>query len=480
MEIESLKGLNTPVNPELEKIAKQMNTNYSFDVIEETKDEDEGYYINQPVNPKIAEYYYDKSDMVASSVDIYAEDTILTNKIIATNDEYDLSKLNKILNKLRLQLSYQYADKKLFGAGCSKIVLFEDGTFTLVQLLQKTLRIKKIKHTDGNFYPIIQQEYPKPGGGNDYKYYKRFDIYYPPDLDNYNNKPFSGFVTWLGESQFNNYYEKPFWLQNNENIGAKISIETLDRITFNSGNNANGVFYFNQVGQHDFKSNRPPKPMGEEETKEEDLLLSAVLPSNVEILKRELKTAGYGTAFLYEKTKNPMNLNYVKISNDNYDYISNKIKDINQSVISRSQIPRERYMFNDIKESMNSQKTQAFWEIYTTKIDSNQFEPESMLENLVEFIYGIVIDINIEVPLFSVIKTEKINMIKELFNSALLTLRQALNLINPYISELDLDEIDIEDPILDMRFFNGRSLTDFGGSYPDIESLGLGGVFGSD
>lgn len=476
MTIQVLNASNAAiVNKDVKKIQSELN-NYNFEVEDDSKDESDGFYLKQPVHPLVAEFYYDKNEMVASSVDILAEDVILTNKIYAVNEDYDLTHINKILEDLRPQLSYQYADLELCGAGCSKIVLTEDNTFALVQLPQKQLRLKKVLYSDGNEYTIVEQLLLN---GNDAskgfrRYYKIFSNYYPDDLTEYDKNSFDGYVTWLGESQFYNYYKKPFWLQVAEKINSGICIEELDTKTFNKGNNVNGIVYFNKIGVTQMKFN---KPIGEEKTREDDLNLSSVLPSNVNILMNEINNAGTGNAFFYEESDTPMSMQYIKLSNDNYDYIRSKMEDSNQAVISRAGIPRERYMINDIKESMNSQKTQAFWEIYTKHLNSLQVSVEKMLQNLIMFLYGIEVEIVIEVPEFSEIINDKIKTIQGLFKDGLLTLRQSLTLLNPYISELDLDEIDLKDVLLDSRFINGRPLTEFGGT-SSIDELGLGEIFG--
>lgn len=475
--IKTITPQTPPINKEIGEIQESLNQ-YQFQTQpnDDSKNEDNGFYLKQSVDPHIAEFYYNKSGMVASSVDILAEDVILTNKITAENDEINLKRINECLEELRPQLAYQYGDERLSGAGCSRIIPTPDNGFTLIQLPQKQLKLKKIKHTDGKQYTIVEQLIQNVNTQNDnyYRYYKIFTNEYPNDLQTPNNKGFNGYVTWLGESQFYNYYSIPFWYQNSELINSKICIESLDTKTFNNGNKAEGIVYFNKTGITQLQFN---KPLGEEETSESDLNLSSVLPSNIENIKRELKNAGYGVAYLYDESdQNPMTMNYVKLTNDNYQYIQSKVKDIDQSVISRSGIPRERYMINDIKESMNSQKTQAFWEIYTKRLNSLQIPVEKMLRNLIKFLYGVDVKIKIEVPEFSEIINAKINTIKELFNNALLTLRQALTLLSPYITELDIQDIDIQDTLLDSRFYQGRPLTEYGDT-PNLDTLGLGDLF---
>lgn len=475
--IKTITPQTPPINKEIGDIQQAFNQ-YQFTKTQadESKDEDNGFYLKQSVDPHIAEFYYNKSGMVASSVDILSEDVILTNKITAISDEIDLEKINECLEELRPQLAYQYGDERLSGAGCSRIIPTNNNGFTLIQLPQKQLKLKKIKHNDGKLYTIVEQliQNVKTQNNNFYRYYKIFTNEYPTDLQAPGNKGFTGYVTWLGESQFYNYYSIPFWYQNSELINSKICIESLDTKTFNNGNKAEGIVYFNKTGITQLQFN---KPLGEEETSESDLNLSSVLPSNIENIKRELKNAGYGVAYLYDESDtNPMTMNYVKLSNDNYQYIQSKVKDIDQSVISRSGIPRERYMINDMKESMNSQKTQAFWEIYTKRLNSLQIPVEKMLRNLIKFLYGIDVEISIEVPEFSEIINAKINTIKDLFNNALLTLRQALTLLSPYITELDIQDIDIQDTLLDSRFYQGKPLTEYGDT-PNLTDLGLGDLF---
>lgn len=101
-----------------------------------------------------------------------------------------------------------------------------------------------------------------------------------------------------------------------------------------------------------------------------------------------------------------MSMNYVGISENNYQYLSELSKDCDNEVMSSMGIPRERYMFTDAKEGQGSKKTETVWEIYTTAVERNQIPLEQDILLLIHFMYPDLFNlkINIQTPLFSEIR----------------------------------------------------------------------------
>jgi hypothetical protein len=167
-----------------------------------------------------------------------------------------------------------------------------------------------------------------------------------------------------------------------------------------------------------------------------------------------------------------MTMDYITISDNNYTYLQEKAKTADQKIISSFGIPRERYMINDVKESMNSHKSAAFWEIYTKSLNAKQLFYEHGLLEVIEECYPDLehdIEIDIEVPMFSELINAKISVFTDLFMKGLITLKQTIILLSKYISDLNTEDYDFTNPIYEMRFFQGKPLDDYGFSAEDEE-----------
>ena len=111
-------------------------------------------------------------------------------------------------------------------------------------------------------------------------------------------------------------------------------------------------------------------------------------------------------------------------------------------------------MIDDVKESMNSSKTDAIWEIYTKELISLQRVYEGIINKFNFKYFRIETVVDIEVPVFSDKKQIELTTAKDLFNNGLLTLNQALMIVKNYYPELDIEE----DRLLDGRYYNGQVL----------------------
>ena len=435
-------------------------------------------YLTPPINPVLASYYFDKNFMLARSCDILSEDIMLGNKInitvkeeinenkdtLSSSDSLDITNIINSVTKSQVELSYMCCDYELTGAACCKIVMFEDANeFRLIQLPIESLKIIKVNEPQLQSTPIYLVEQNLGIGTK--KYYKILGETYPEEYHLFDGQEL-GLAWWIGGDNFYKFFKKPKWLQSIESMNSQISIESLDTDKINSGNNVNGILFFNK------ESGIPiPKPQISNDSDAPDSELQSLLElSGAQTIAKELKAAGTGTAVLYEETKNPMSMQYTAISDNNYNYIQEKSKQADQKIISSFGIPRERYMINDVKESMNSHKTAAFWEIYTKSLNAKQLIYE---EGLIDIIYecypdlGVELDIDIEVPIFSDLVNAKVTVFTDLFLKGIITLKQTLILLSKYITDLNIDDYDFTNPIYDMRFFQGRPLDDYGWSDED-------------
>lgn len=114
-------------------------------------------------------------------------------------------------------------------------------------------------------------------------------------------------------------------------------------------------------------------------------------------------------------------------------------------------------MIDDVTESMNSQKSNTIYEIYTKSLENEQlpFEIEINKFNKEYFEYEGVVDI--QTPIFSDKKEVEVNSILNLFNNGILTLGETIKAISMYYPKLRL-EYNESNPIFNERFCRGRFL----------------------
>ena len=484
-EIELIKStLDQTANTKLQSATKIPTESDKKDTSTKSK------YLTPPIKPALATYYFDKNLMLARSCDILSEDVILGNTInISIKDEQDetesseldlpdISNIIDSVQKSQVEISYMCGDYELNGAGCCKILRFEEeNEFRLVQLPMESLQVVKVVEEKLQSTPIYLIE--QSMGVGDKKYYKIVGQTYPEDYTAYDGKEL-GLCWWIGGDNFYKFFKKPKWLQSIEPLNCQIALESLDTEKINSGNNVNGILFFNK--ESGLAIPRPPQSSTDDNSEDDDSsnednayyqqLKQIAEMSGAQTIANELKAAGTGTAVLYEETNKPMTMNYVAISDNNYDYLENKAKAADQKIISSFSIPRERYMINDVKESMNSQKTAAFWEIYTKSLNAKQLIYENGLLEVIEECYPDFeydLDIDIEVPIFSELVNAKIAIFTDLFLKGLITLKQTIILLAKYISDLNIEDHDFTNPIYDMRFFQGKPLDDYVMTPEDLE-----------
>lgn len=451
--------VNSSVKSINEDIAKRDNDRLNY--------KKQGSYVERPVKSDQAEYYYDNNEAVANVVDIKKEDLIKTNYInVESENEEDVSFYETILNNNKKDLSLIVADHSLFGAGVGEIIAIDESTVVIDHVSNKLVEIVLVKDKDGDEYPLVEiKDYEKKVKG----YSKIFNYYYPESLPNEHKGFELGYVFWYGGGQFNDFYDKPFYLQLVQEILSQIALKELDTKTLNSGNKLSGVVYINKTGITKIKPNNVNYNHEDDPEDDDEPVVSSTLPENVEVLKKEINTAGLGNAFFYEETKDPMNIDYVNLTNNNQEYVIKKLSSLKKEVYRRGRIPPERYMDSSNKESMNSHKTVAIWEIYLKATNSQQQDFEQYLSDYLFFVYEEDHTVSITVPEFEDFKIAKLQLLFEMFNNAFITLDNAVIEANKIYDWVGLDGLDKW--IAKERLYKGRLLTDLTNNTPfDFET----------
>lgn len=413
------------------------------------------HYLQKPINPFTAIYFYNNSNTIANCIDILGEDVVLTNYINLKSETKDVEKLEFYLNNSYFKIEYGnvYKDYELFGAGCGILTpsLENKNYFDIFHVPQAQVSLKKIEFDKRN-YIIACQYLGGLGTEAEFNYYKLDNIYYPEDLQYYNEQPLN-LMHWLGQGQFFGHYNSPWITQIIDEAAAQLALKKLNYDSFITGNNSNGIVYFNQTGVKKMQisgSAIDRNQQMEMRRKQEDQA-----DFNSSIVRTAVEKAGSSNALLYHESEEPMNIKYVPLNNNNYKYLAEKDKSYTDEILKRARVPSERLMSSNGSESINSQKTTAIWEIYVNNINARQTLPEMRLRELIMGLYGINdLYVEFEVPLFANIIETKINYISKMFDKGFLTLRTAIDLINPYIN-WRIDSETIEDEYLDRIYYNG-------------------------
>jgi hypothetical protein len=380
----------------------------------------------------------------------------------------EMESIIKSVEASQLEIRNLAYDFVLYGAGCCKITPYPDhNEFRLTQIPQEALKI--FREDKEHETPIYMVENKNTGTGTE-DIYKMLGAEYPEDFT-YKGKELET-VWWLGRDNFYNFYSKPRWLPCMDSLDAQIALKTFDTEKINTGFNMNNVLFFNKNStyinpkkpqQKNNKDNKTNKESDENESATnyfEQFTQQTRNRDDAERIKNELQLAGTGTAVLYEVTTDPMNMQNVSLSDPNWEYLIDKHKQADQEIISAFSIPRERYMLNDVKESMNSNKTASFWEIYVKSLHRRQRIYEEGLKEIIYSLYDLSKDIviDIEIPTFSDIVNAKIERFSDLFTMGAITLGQLTMLLSKYITDINWDEIDWNDPIYDERFIGGQAV----------------------
>lgn len=399
------------------------------------EDKDYKYRIDPIVPVGIAQNLILQNNRLDKAIRILAQDVILNEITYLADEESEIEETvakfwKNNINELYKQLQEFYS----YGFGASEII-FDDETGLPIKLYQipaETLFIKQDSNRDGTYsYYAIQ----KVDGKDDVKMKLSRFQYDEEDSD-------LPTCFWLGGGKTSEFYEIPYWLPAFNSIAAKVALDELNAKKINEGNLMSGILVIR----------RPPAFEGQKEETKKDL-------------QDQMKDAGTGILTLDLESFNteiPLEVQYVPISEQNYSYLSELADRCDEDILACFSIPKVRLMIDDVTESMNSQKSNTIYEIYTKSLENEQlpFEIEINKFNRKYFKYNGVVDI--ETPIFSDKKDVEVGSILNLFNNGILTLGETIKAISVYYPKLQL-EYNESNPLFSERYYNGRllGLTDY-------------------
>ena len=399
-----------------------------------------------PVN--IAKNLILQNNRLDKCIRILAQDVILNEFTFLSENNNDDDLHEKVLkfwkdnvDELFKQAEEYYA----YGFGASEVIFDETGfPVKLYQIPSETLFISQENRYDenGRFEGYSYYAVQKVGSESVKMRLSRFQ-YSEEDQD-------LAVCFWWGKGRTSEFYEIPYWIPAFNSIAAKVALDGLNAKKINEGNLLSGVLTIVT----------PPLKKGDKNPEE--------------TLKDKMDEAGTGTFILnltqYDEEL-PLDVKYIPLTESNYDYLSNLAKDCDQDVLSCFSIPKIRLMIDDVTESMNSNKSDTIYEIYTKSLATEQlpFEKEINKFNRKYFNYDGVVDI--EVPIFADKKETEVKSLLLLFDKGVLTLGETINAVKPYYPELKIN-INENNPLYRERYYNGRILGFNTGNANPIEFSG--------
>lgn len=418
----------TPINSSLDINKRQIQASIAPKTRKE--DKDYKYKLYPLISVSISQNLILQNNKLDKSIRILAQDVIL-NEFNYVNDEekeIDENIVNFWKNNIN-ELYKQVQEFYSYGFGASEII-FDNKTGLpkeLYQIPAETLTIKQEANGDGTFsYYALQEIVGKPAVKMKLS---RFE--YDAEDDDLPT------CFWLGGGKTSQFYEIPYWLPAFNSISAKVALDELNAKKINEGNLMSGILVIR----------RPPAIDGEKEETKKDL-------------EAQMADAGTGILTLDLESFNteiPLEVQYVPISEQNYSYLSELADRCDDDILACFSIPKVRLMIDDVTESMNSNKSNTIYEIYTKSLENEQLPIETEIRKFNKKYFNFDAVVNIETPIFSDKKDVEINTILTLFNNGIITLGEAIKAVSAYYPALRL-EYNETNPIFNERFYNGRIL----------------------
>lgn len=395
------------------------------------------------------------NDLVFTCVDTLAQDIILTELKILDSELNDVEgEITDFWNKKTLYQVYLAVKDRLgYGYGALEILFDENNRpVGLEQVSAETLQIvtEKDKYTGDNSY------YALYNNGTDRIKMRLSRFKYSPDDDEL------PVLLWLGGGEVSNFFDIPKWLPAFNKISADTLLDELNAKKINEGNLLSGILTV------------VSPPMNKTEVDENGNVNTLTAKEQIDMtLQEQIQNAGVGllTLHLQQLTAElPLNIQYIPITENNYDYLRQLAEDTDNSILRLFKIPKARLLIDDTKESMNSNKTNTLWNIYNKELESIQriYESEIQKFNLDYFNKETIVDLTL--PIFVDMKQIEIDNMLKIFDSGLLTLNQALVIVRRLYPDLE-----IEDDLIngDNRYYRGQifGLAELDKELSDTKSL---------
>lgn len=440
MKINLKTNVNNSILTIYKSIAQTLKSSNYF-IGKDTDTATTGIELKPPVSMANCKYVFDNSSYVAKCCRILAKDIILNELTLVNVGD---PKLDGVVQKIQENLTeniYELYNMLIdYYYSPYGVVEYAHGVhrFKLKQIPSNTTSIIRANYQNNEYY-LLKQNIQ-----NNTNYFKIMGEEYPPNFSHYDGKVL-GECSLIGGDNFYQFFSTPLWVQEKDKIFTEIAISNKNYNTISNGNIATGILNINLEPQI-------VKPVEYDENGN-----VVQTKSREDIIAEEITNTDSGIAVVFTESNRPVNFEFTNIENNNYDYLENLQEKAEQAVLNCYNIPLARLMINTEKESMNSNKTQSIWEIYTLDLSTEQQKIKEFIKEFIYELYNIKVEVEIELPIFSDRREIEINNILNEWDKGVLTLRQTITALAEYTSVIDLNEYDftINPDLWDYRQIQG-------------------------
>ena len=437
-----------PVNNEILTIQKSIADNLQNKHLFSSTKEDtasNSIELQPPISMRDCLFVFKNSSHVAKSCRILASD-IIYNEITLTHsdeeaDDHQVNQVQKINEYLLNNIDelYNLAVDYYYSGWAAMEYAWGNTKFTLQQIPIHSCAVVKVRDQGEEFYLLRQKI------NSITRYFKIMGETYPENLQFYAGEKLN-YCSLLGGDNIYQFFSLPKWVQDYNKILTEIAITDADYRTISNGNISSGVLNINLEPQL-----TPPIRYDENGN-------SIIEQSREEKISKELQSANGGTAVIFTESNRPMTMDYVGLTNNNQSYLQDIGLQCQQAVLNDYNIPLARMMINTEKESMNSNKTQAIWEIYTLNLKNEQKPFKLFISELIKELYNITVDVDISIPIFSDRREIEIKILNDVWSNGGLTLKQFITGLSEYLNVIDLNDYDFT---VNQDLWNFRKLPEY-------------------
>ena len=421
-----------PVNNEILTVQKSIADNLQNKHLFASTKEDtasNSIELQPPIPMRDCLFVFKNSSHVAKSCRILASDIIYNEITLTPSDEeaddHQVNQVQKINEYLSNNIDelYNLAVDYYYAGWAAMEYVWGNTRFTLQQIPIHSCAVVKVQEQGQQFYLLRQKI------NSITRYFKIMGETYPENFQFYAGEKLS-YCSILGGDNIYQFFSLPKWVQDYKKILTEIAITDADYRTVSNGNISSGVLNINLEPQiaPPIKYDENGKPIIE--------------PTREQKISEELQSANGGTAVIFTESNRPMNMDYVGLTNNNQSYLQELGLQCQQAVLNDYNIPLARMMINTEKESMNSNKTQAIWEIYTLNLKNEQKPFKLFISELIQELYNISVDVDISIPIFSDRREIEIKILTDVWNNGGLTLKQFITGLSEYLNVIDLNDYD--------------------------------------
>lgn len=419
----NLKSYTTKVKNKFDKITRPLTSK---------KDSNRTDILYPLFDIQECKYVVDKYPTLSAIIRVLSVDTCYNEYVFAKlNDtSYNNDELQSFWKENKSELKKAEEDHLGYGYGGAEILFNEKTSLPskLRQIPAETLTIKQVKY-ENDVYHFARYVYDD------------MEKFFCITRENYDGLPDElnigqGWVMWLGGGNESRWYDKPIWHSAYNDLLTAIRKKELDYNTISNDNIPKSVLFIEA----------PPDNPADGEM--------GVFDS----LKKQFTDSKGGIAISYLETpmdSDILKTEYIKIQDDNFDYLNELIKQTDNSLLSLYRVPTIRLMIDNNKESLNSNKSQTVYEIYTLDLESYQYPIEEEIDIVTHLFYEKDIYCEIKTPIFVDNKHVQAQTILEFYDVGILELGDTLKMVRRLFPEHDWSEIDWNDPELAQRFYHG-------------------------